>query len=53
LFPPTFYLKSNKNSFDADEEACNLDEATEEDEFVETHNALINMYKEIEILSNT
>jgi hypothetical protein len=25
------YLKSKKNSFHADEEACNLDEATEED----------------------
>jgi hypothetical protein len=42
------YLKSNKNSFDADEEAYNLDEATEEDKFVETHNALVNMYNEIE-----
>jgi hypothetical protein len=47
------YLKSSINSFDADEEAFNLDEATGEDKFVETHNALVNMYNEIETLSNT
>jgi hypothetical protein len=42
------YLKSSKNSFDADEEAYDraydLNEATDEDKFVETHNALVNVY---------
>jgi hypothetical protein len=46
------YLKSNKDSFDADEEAFNLDQATEEDKFLETHSSLENIYNEIEVLSN-